>query len=74
MHHLHFQYLLFVLDLETEMRGDGIGQTSRIVDTGQGREYLRWDLHVQFDVLIEFGQHRTHQGLTFLVFHRLGLE
>ena len=35
VHRKHFQHFLFLLDLERQMGGDGIGQTPRLVDAGQ---------------------------------------
>ena len=49
------------------MRGHRVGEPARVVNPRQRGKNLRRDLHVEFDVLIEFIQDGTHQRLALLV-------
>ncbi len=61
----HLEDLLLLLKLDRQMRGDGVGQTTRLVDARQRGQDLRRNLLVQLHVLVEL----RHDGAT----QRLGL-
>jgi hypothetical protein len=54
---------LLVVELERQMRGNGVGQAARIVDAGDRGQDLGRNLLVQFDVLVELLHHGTAQRL-----------
>ena len=60
---------MLVLDLKTQVRRDGIGQTPRIIDTGQRGQDLRRDLVVELHVLVELVEHGAHQHFALTFFH-----
>ena len=47
------------------MGRNGVGQTARIIDAGDRRQNLGWDLFVQFDVLVKLLHHCSTQSLNF---------
>ena len=57
------EYSLFVFKLERQMGRDGVGQTARVIDTGNRCQDLGRDLLIQFDVLVKLLHHRTAQCL-----------
>src|SRR5690554_8173789 len=57
-HRGDFQDLLLLLDLEVQVGGHGVNQTSHILYTGQGADRLRRYLLAQIDELLEL----AHQG------------
>ena len=56
------QHRLLGIELQRQMRSDGVSQATRIVDTADGRQDLGRDLLVQLDVLVELLGHRAPQG------------
>ena len=61
-HAEYLQYFLFLLQLERQMGGNGIGQTSGIIDACQRCQYLRRYLLVELHVLVELrNQHAAHR-------------
>ncbi|MNQ81816.1 hypothetical protein D3C85_968530 [compost metagenome] len=73
-HAENFQDDLFLLKFQRQMRGHRIGQAAGIVDTRQRSEDFRWNLFVQFDVLVELLHDRAAHGFDFRLVARLGLE
>ena len=59
----HLQDGLFLVQLEGQVGGDGVGQATGIVDTDQGGQDFRRDLLVEFDVVVELGQQGAAHGL-----------
>ena len=57
------QHFLLVFQIQRQMRGDGVGQTARIVDAGDGRQDFLRDLLVELDVLLEGLHQRAAQRL-----------
>ena len=66
-HAKDLQHFLLLLQLERQMRGNGIGQTTRIIDAGQRSQDFRRDLFVEFDVLIELCDQRAAHRLGFAI-------
>jgi hypothetical protein len=58
-----FQHLLLVFELEVQMRGNGVGQTSRRVHAGQRRQQLGRHLLVELDVLLEGRDRGAHHRI-----------
>ena len=73
-HAENFQDDLFLLQLQGQMRSHRVGQAAGIIDARQGREDFRWNLFVQFDVLVELLHDRAAHGFDFRLVARLGLE
>ncbi|MNV11974.1 hypothetical protein D3C71_1025570 [compost metagenome] len=61
LHIRQVQHHLLVLELERQVRGDGVGQTAWIVDAGDRCEDLRGNFFVEFDVLVKLLHHSTAQ-------------
>ncbi|GBE50121.1 hypothetical protein BMS3Bbin13_01050 [bacterium BMS3Bbin13] len=59
--------VLLLLEFECHVRGDGVGEPARIVDTRQRGEDLRRDLLVEFDVLVELPHDGAHQHLDLTI-------
>jgi len=59
---IEVEHHLFGLELQRQVRGDGVGQTAGIVDAGNRGEDLGRDFFVQFDVLVELLHDRAAQG------------
>jgi hypothetical protein len=57
------QHGLLVVQLERQMRGNGVGQTAGIVDAGDGGQDLGRNLLVELDVLVKLLHHGAAQGL-----------
>ena len=55
------EHELLVLQLERQVRGNGVGQAAGIVDAGDRSQDLGRNLLVQLDVLVELLHHRTAQ-------------
>ena len=51
----HLEDFLLLLELERQVRGDGVGQAPGLLDARQGGKNLRRNLLVQFHVLVELG-------------------
>jgi len=64
----HLQDGLLLLQLQRQMCGDGIGQTSGIIDTSQRGQDFRGNLLVEFDVVVELRQQCAPHCLDFRVF------
>ena len=50
---LHFENFLLLRELKRHMRGDGIGQAARFVDTAERRQHLRRNFLVEFHILLK---------------------
>ena len=61
----HLQDFLLLLQLQRQVRDDGVGQAAGTVDAIQRGQDLARDLLVQFDELLELGQQRTAQRFHF---------
>ena len=70
----HLQYFLLLLELERQVRGDGVGQAARFVDTGERGQDFRRNLLVQLHILVELLNHRPAHGFGFAVRVRLGRD
>ena len=60
-----FQDTLFLLEIDTHVRGNGVGQAPGLVDTGEGGQHLRRHLLAQVDVFFKLGDGRAQQALDF---------
>ena len=49
----NLQHLLFLLQLQRQMGGNGVGQTAGIVDTGQRSQDFRRNFLVELHILVE---------------------
>ena len=67
-HIRQIQNNLFVVQLQWQMRSNGVGKSPGIVDAGNGGQNFWRNLLVQFDVLVKLLHHRTAQGLDFTGF------
>ena len=56
------------------MRSDRVRQPARVVDARERGQNFGRDLHVEFHILVELAEHRTHQRLALLVGDRPGFE
>ena len=56
------------------MGGDGVGQAAGLIDAGQRGQDLGRYSFVEFDVLVELGQHRAHQYLGLALIQCRGLQ
>ena len=63
LHAGQIQHELLVLQLERQVRGDGVGQAARLVDAGDRGQDLGRNLLVQLDVLVELLHHGAAQRL-----------
>jgi hypothetical protein len=63
LHVEHLQHFLLLLELERQVRGDGVGQPPRLVDAGERGEDLGRDLLVELHVLVELRDHRAAHRL-----------
>jgi len=63
----HLQDGLLLLQLERQMRGDGVGQPPGVVNARQRGEDFRRNFLVEFDVVVELSQQRAPHGLDFTV-------
>ena len=75
---MNFQNRLLVGELDRQMRGDRVGELAVIVDLSDRGDDFGRDLLVEFDVILELGEHRARQRLGFdrlyrIVGDRLGL-
>ncbi len=61
----HLEHFLLLLELERQVRGDGVAEPAGFVDTRERSQDLRRNLLVQLHVLIELLDHRAA--------HRFGL-
>jgi hypothetical protein len=68
LHIREVQHHLLVLQLERQVGRNGVGQAAGIVDAGDRRQDLGWDLLVELDVLVKLLHHRTAQCLDFTRF------
>ena len=59
----HLQDFLLLLQLQRQVRGDGIGQAAAVVDAGHRGQDLRRDLLVELDVLVELREQRAAHRL-----------
>ena len=59
----HLEDLLLLLELERQVRGDGIGQAAAVVDARHRGQDLGRDLLVELDVLVELREQRAAHGL-----------
>ena len=64
----HLEDLLFLLELERQMRGDGVGETAAVVDPRHRRQDLRRDLLVELHVLVELREQRPAHRLDLVRF------
>ena len=64
---VHLQHFLLLLQLERQVGGDGVGQTAGILDAGNRGQNFRRNLLVQFDVLVELGDHGAAHGLDLVI-------
>jgi hypothetical protein len=56
---------LLLLELERQVRGNGVGQAAGVVDAGQRGQDLGRDLLVEFDVLVELLDDRAAHRFDF---------
>ena len=70
----HLQDLLLFFQLERKMRGNGVGKTTAIINSGKRGQDFRRDLLVQLDVLVELGEHGAHQCADFVLIARLDVD
>ena len=59
----HLEHLLLLLELERQVRGDGVGQAPGLVDAGERGQDLGRDLLVQLHVLVELREQRAAHRL-----------
>ena len=62
-HQEQVEHRLLGLQLQRQMRGDGVAQAARVVDAGDAGQDLGRDLLVQLDVGVELLGHRAAQRL-----------
>ena len=62
------QHSLFVLQLERQMGGDGVGQAAWVVNAGNRRENFRRNFFVELDVLVKLLHHGAAQRFNFAGF------
>ncbi len=70
----HLEHLLLLLQLERQVRGDGVGEPAGLVDPGQRGQDLGRDLLVELHVLVELGDHRAAHGLQLRAFLGFGRD
>ncbi|MNM92285.1 hypothetical protein D3C81_1046120 [compost metagenome] len=68
----HLQDLLLLLELDRQVRGNGVGQAPCLVDARQRGQDLRRDLLVELHVLVELRHDGAAQGLGLGAFARCG--
>ena len=59
----YFQNSLLFFQVDTHMSGDGVGEPTRLINAGQGGQYLRRDLFTEIDVFFELRNRRAQQPL-----------
>lgn len=72
--HDDLEHLLFLLQLERQMRGDGVGQAAGVVDTGQRGQDLGRNLLVQLHILLELRDDGAAQRLGLRTLQGIGLD
>jgi hypothetical protein len=70
----HLEDVLFLVELERQMRGDGVSKTTRLVDARQRSQDFRRNLLVELHVLIELRDDRAAQRFGFGAVGVVGLE
>jgi hypothetical protein len=68
----HLEDLLLLLELERQVRGDGVRKPARAVDAGERGEHLRRDLLVELHVLVELREQRAAHRLDLVGIRLLG--
>jgi hypothetical protein len=59
----HLEDLLLLLELERQVRGDGVGEAAAVVDARHRRQDLGRDLLVELHVLVELREQRAAHRL-----------
>ena len=59
----YFQDALLFFQVDAHMSGDGVGESARLVDTGQRGQYLGRNLFTEIDVFLKLGNRRAQQPL-----------
>ncbi len=70
----HLEDVLFLVELERQMRGDRVGQTPCFIDARKRSENFRRDLLVQLHVLVELRHDRAAQRFSFGAVGVVGFE
>jgi hypothetical protein len=68
----HLENLLLLLELERQVRGDGVGEAPGFLDAGERRQDLGRNLLVQLHVLVKLGDQRPAHGLDLGHITRIG--
>src|SRR5207244_4344120 len=63
---LHLENLLLLLELEREVRRYRVRQATTVINAGHRGQYLRRNLLVQFDVLVELAEQRAAHRFDFV--------
>ena len=61
----HLKHFLLLLELQRQVRGDGVGQAARLVDARQRGQDFRRNFLVELHVLVELGDQRAAHRLDF---------
>jgi hypothetical protein len=70
----HLEDVLLLVELERQVRGDGIGKTTSLVDARQRGQDLRRNLLVQLHILVELRDDRAAQRFGFGAVGVVGFE
>ena len=70
----HLEDLLLLLELQRQMRGNGVGQPAAVVDPGHRRQDLGRDLLVELHVLVELREQRAAHRLDLVRFAEVARE
>ena len=69
-----FEDILFILDANGHVRGNGVRETAGFVDTGNRGQYFRRDFFIQLHILLKLAQGRAAKDIQFTFIHLASLQ